>query len=165
MQGFCQVKRISGSTSSATKGQPGSVASKDRKHENDCPGLQGCQPRLSIETANLIPAQLMHLESSYTPPSSYSTELLRLSHGRELLFDVRHISARVKMASASDDYLVQSPTSDERRVGLLPSHANTLSTDVELPSKSDKPPLLKHMYIFKLLLILWSYLDTNQLNT
>jgi hypothetical protein len=57
------------------------------------------------------------------------------------------------MASPSEDLLVQSPTSNEERVGLLPSHVNTLSTDVELPSKSDKPPLLKHMYEFESLLI------------
>jgi hypothetical protein len=51
------------------------------------------------------------------------------------------------MASPSEDALVQSPISTEERVGLLPSHADTLSTDVELPSKSDMPPLLKHVYI------------------
>ena len=51
------------------------------------------------------------------------------------------------MASPSEDALVQSPISIEERIGLLPSHADTLSTDVELPSKSDMPPLLKHMYI------------------
>ena len=42
------------------------------------------------------------------------------------------------MASPSEDALVQSPISIEERI---------LSTDVELPSKSDMPPLLKHMYI------------------
>jgi hypothetical protein len=51
------------------------------------------------------------------------------------------------MASPSEDPLVQSPTSTEERVGLLPSHADTLSADVELPSKYDMPPLLKHVYI------------------
>jgi hypothetical protein len=68
------------------------------------------------------------------------------------------------MASSSDDFLVQSPTSIEKGVGLLPSHANTLSTDVELPSKSDMPPLLKHMYIVESLFFLWPYSDTDQLN-
>ena len=50
------------------------------------------------------------------------------------------------MASPIEDALVQSPISTEERIGL-PSHANTLPTDVELPSKSDMPPLLKHVYI------------------
>jgi hypothetical protein len=51
------------------------------------------------------------------------------------------------MASPSEDVLVQSPISTEERIEQLPSHADRLSTDVELPSKSDMPPLLKHVYI------------------
>ena len=50
------------------------------------------------------------------------------------------------MASPNEDALVQSPISSEGRVRLLPPHADTLSTDVELPSKSDMPPLLKYVY-------------------
>ena len=55
------------------------------------------------------------------------------------------------MASPGEDAVVQSPISTEERVRLLPSHADTLPTDFELPSKSDMPPLLKHVYI------LWSF--------
>lgn len=56
------------------------------------------------------------------------------------------------MDSQYDDQTVQSPTSlgpnlKEEHFGLLPSHAGSLSTDVKSPSKSDKPPLLHHMYI------------------
>lgn len=85
-------------------------------------------------------------------------------HGKRLLLHVSCASARLQMASSRDDFLVQSPTSTEKPAGLLLSHANTLSTDVELPSKSDKPPLLKHMYLLKPLFFQRPCSDTDQLN-